>query len=133
MDRRHKQGAEQKKEEREWKELWEGLGSDLLLHAGSHGSNEAVQILFDLTQDCNLHLYVRPLGILCEYMHLCMLPHAHSDDVWKEALSEATKTGKRDMVRYLLNSEDISKNLSTEVQFLHDYKSLSMSRFVTFI
>ena len=38
-----------------------------------------------------------------------------SDNVWKEALSDAAKTGKRDIVRYLLNSEYISENLHTEV------------------
>ena len=38
-----------------------------------------------------------------------------SDNVWKEALSDAAKTGKRDMVRYLLNAEYISENLHTEV------------------
>ena len=42
-----------------------------------------------------------------------------SDNVWKEALSDAAKTGKRDMVRYLLNSEYISENLHTEVMALH--------------
>lgn len=57
-DRRHKQGAEQKKEEREWKELWGDLGYDLLLHAAKYGSPEAVQIVFDIVQDCNLQLYV---------------------------------------------------------------------------
>ena len=57
-DRRHKQGAEQKKEETEWKELWKGLGHDLLLHASKKGSTDALQIILDTVQDCNLHLYV---------------------------------------------------------------------------
>lgn len=58
-DRRQKQGAEQKKEEREWKELWGDLGYDLLLHAAKNGSPETVQILLDIVRDCNLQLYVQ--------------------------------------------------------------------------
>lgn len=58
-DRRHKQGAEQKKEEREWKELWGDLGYDLLLSAAKRGSPEAVQIILDIIQDCDLRLYVQ--------------------------------------------------------------------------
>ena len=58
-DRRHKQGAEQRKEEREWKELWGDLGYDLLLRATKSGSPESVQIILDIVQDCKLRLYVQ--------------------------------------------------------------------------
>ena len=54
--RRNKQGAEQK-EKREWKELWEDEGNGLLLYGAKNGSPEAVQIIFDIVQDCNLQLY----------------------------------------------------------------------------
>ena len=55
-ERKHKKGAEQKTEEKEWKELWESFGYDLLLHACFSGSVEAVQILFDIVHHCDLHL-----------------------------------------------------------------------------
>ena len=56
VERRCKQGAEQKKEENEWKELWRDLGADLLLYACSCGSVEAVEIVFDIIHDCGLCL-----------------------------------------------------------------------------
>ena len=54
---------------------------------------------------------------LLVYIVFTML--ACSNEVWREALSYAAQTGKRDMVKYLLNSEDISKNLLTKVRDLH--------------
>ena len=54
-----------------------------------------------------------PLGLCLTSFLVC------SDEVWKEALLDAAETGERDiMVRYLLNSDDISKILSPEVWLL---------------
>ena len=56
MDRKYKRGAEQLKEEKDWKELWEGIALQLILYACYKGLVDAVQILYCITQDCDFHL-----------------------------------------------------------------------------
>lgn len=56
VERRYKQGAEQLKEEKEWKELWESMAYKIILYACSLGSVDAVQILFSIIKDCGFHL-----------------------------------------------------------------------------
>ena len=56
VERRYKQGAEQLKEEKEWKELWESMAYKIILYACSLGSVDAVQILFSIIKDCDFHL-----------------------------------------------------------------------------
>ena len=53
---RHKKGAEQKKEEKEWIEFWKSMGGELLLRACSCGSVPVLQTLMSIMQDCGLHL-----------------------------------------------------------------------------
>ena len=56
VERKYKQGAEQLREEKDWKELWESIASKLLLYACYLGSVDAVQVLFSITRDCDLFL-----------------------------------------------------------------------------
>ena len=57
---------------------------------------------------------------LIHFLSVCS-DRVWKEALWNEALSKAAKTGKRDMMKYLLSSEDISVNLSTEVYMVLIY------------